>query len=132
MHLSLFDINMTLPTCAQQSWSASFAVAGVFCFFLGCVGRLLNLLLGRVHEGTIKFKFFKKCNSYNDLGDSENTKRRISFKMLFPTIGFLDRHNQRFYPSSKMLTVTWNFFQEKVHFPFFFGEDWKSVYSFFS
>nr|YP_009680772.1 hypothetical protein Ycf1 [Kummerowia striata]AYA54506.1 hypothetical protein Ycf1 [Kummerowia striata] len=80
-----------------------------------------------------KSKFFKKDNTYNDTGDTDNTKKKNELALI--------RYSQQSdfrrdiikgsIRAQRRKTVTWKFFQKSVHSPLFLDKIERPLFFFF-
>nr|ABW22810.1 hypothetical chloroplast RF1 [Phaseolus vulgaris] len=82
---------------------------------------------------TNKSKFFKKYNTYNDLGDTENTentekKNELALRRYSQQSDFRRDIIKGSIRAQRRKTVTWKFFQKRVHSPLFLDKIEKSLF----
>ena len=79
---------------------------------------------------TNKDKFFKKYKTYNDLGDTENTeqKNELALRRYSQQSDFRRDIIKGSIRAQRRKTVTWKFFQKRVHSPLFLDKIEKSLF----
>nr|YP_010514361.1 hypothetical protein Ycf1 [Dolichopsis monticola]UXL86014.1 hypothetical protein Ycf1 [Dolichopsis monticola] len=79
---------------------------------------------------TNKYKFFKKYNTYNDLGDTENTEKKneLALRRYSQQSDFRRDIIKGSIRAQRRKTVTWKFFQKRVHSPLFLDKIEKSLF----
>nr|YP_010514279.1 hypothetical protein Ycf1 [Macroptilium erythroloma]UXL85932.1 hypothetical protein Ycf1 [Macroptilium erythroloma] len=77
-----------------------------------------------------KSKFFKKYNTYKDLGDTENTEKtnELALKRYSQQSDFRRDIIKGSIRAQRRKTVTWKFFQKRVHSPLFLDKIEKSLF----
>jgi len=78
---------------------------------------------------TNKSKFFKKYNTYSDLGDTENTEKKneLALRRYSQQSDFRRDIIKGSIRAQRRKTVTWKFFQKRVHSPLFLDKIEKSL-----
>jgi len=79
---------------------------------------------------TNKDKFFKKYKTYRDRGDTENTeqKTKLALRRYSQQSDFRRDIIKGSICAQRRKTVTWNFFQKRVHSPLFLDKIEKSIF----
>ncbi|YP_006460396.1 hypothetical chloroplast RF19 (chloroplast) [Vigna unguiculata] len=79
---------------------------------------------------TNKHKFFHKYKTYKDLGDTENTEKKneLALKRYSQQSDFRRDIIKGSIRAQRRKTVTWKFFQKRVHSPLFLDKIEKSIF----